>query len=93
MPVYEYECPSCRGVFEALQGLREAPIENCTRCGKKVYRILSAPNVNLGSVSSPTGARYARISVSDELGREKKLQKSYRTLRMPPGVKHNPWED
>ena len=43
--------------------------------------------------SSPTQARYARISEREEIVREGELQKDYERIWLPPPVKHNPWEE
>ena len=90
MPVYEYQCDACREIHEVLQSLRDEPIATCPTCGQAVRRLVSAPNFNSGNYTSPTAARYARMSSSEELGREKKLQRGYDTLPFPPGVKHDP---
>jgi putative FmdB family regulatory protein len=48
MPIYEYQattskkgCRRCRKPFEALQGIKEAPLSACPECGGSVKRILS----------------------------------------------------
>jgi putative FmdB family regulatory protein len=40
MPIYEYKCNKC-GVFEAMQGIREAPLRKCPTCKSKVERQMS----------------------------------------------------
>jgi putative FmdB family regulatory protein len=92
MPVYEYECTPCRVVYEVRQALTDASLETCPRCGSAVSRLISAPNLNRGNHSSPTAAKYARLSTRDELAREKVLQKDYERIWLPPPVKHSPWE-
>ena len=51
MPIYEYEavdaakgCDVCRGGFEHLHKVSET-LETCPRCGGKVRKVFSAPNV------------------------------------------------
>jgi len=39
MPIYEYECPSCKEVFEKKQSFDEAPSAKCPRCQKKAKRV------------------------------------------------------
>lgn len=39
MPIYVYECQSCKHVFEVLQSMSDAPVEKCEKCGKQVKRI------------------------------------------------------
>jgi putative FmdB family regulatory protein len=40
MPIYEYRCNKC-GVFEAMQGIKEAPLKKCPTCKSKVERQIS----------------------------------------------------
>jgi putative FmdB family regulatory protein len=40
MPIYEYRCNKC-GVFEAMQGIKEAPLKKCPTCKSKVERQMS----------------------------------------------------
>jgi len=93
MPIYEYQCDDCREIHDVLQRLDDDPIEFCPTCGQVVRRLVSASNLNTGNYNSPTEAKYARISPTDEIAREKKLQRGYDTLRFPPGVKHDPEVD
>ncbi|MCQ2604684.1 MAG: zinc ribbon domain-containing protein [Spirochaetia bacterium] len=53
MPTYVYECQSCRHVFEVVQSMSDAPIEVCTKCGKKVKRII--PNGSVGIIFKGSG--------------------------------------
>ena len=92
MPVYEYECPRCQAIHEVLQSIRDEPLDACPKCQGAVVRVLSAPNLNTRNLSGRADARYARMSSSEEVARERVLQANYETLPFPPGVKHNPWE-
>jgi putative FmdB family regulatory protein len=40
MPIYEYKCNRC-GVFEAMRGIRDAPLRKCPTCKGKVERQIS----------------------------------------------------
>ncbi|MFZ0677609.1 FmdB family zinc ribbon protein [Candidatus Binatus sp.] len=40
MPIYEYKCNKC-GVFEAMQGIKEAPLKKCPTCKSKIERQMS----------------------------------------------------
>lgn len=93
MPIYEYHCEGCREIHAVLQRMSDDPITSCPKCGQLVRRLVSAPKLNTGNHSSPTAARYARMSPSEEVAREKVLQRGYETLRFPPGVKHGPAEE
>ena len=55
--------------------------------------MISAPNLNLGGLTSPTQAKFAKMSPSEEIAREKELQKTYRTIWLPAPARHNPWGD
>ena len=92
MPVYEYACDACRVVFEARQSLNDAPLQVCPQCQGSLQRLFSAPNFNRGNHSSPTEAKYARMSPREEVAREKVLQKDYQRIWLPPPVKHAPWD-
>jgi putative FmdB family regulatory protein len=93
MPIYEYECAPCRVIYEVRQKLSDPPVTTCPRCEGAVTRLISAPNLNRNNFSSPTEARYARMSEREEIARERELQKDYERIWLPPPVKHNPWEE
>lgn len=40
MPTYEYECQSCKKVFEKFQSIKDDPIRKCPKCGKRVKRLI-----------------------------------------------------
>ena len=44
MPIYEYQCGSCRRQFEQRQSFSDEPVKVCPHCGaEEVRRLLSAP--------------------------------------------------
>ena len=43
MPLYEYECEQCGGLFELIQKFSDEPVKVHEKCGGKVHRLLSAP--------------------------------------------------
>jgi putative FmdB family regulatory protein len=90
MPVYEYECTPCLRIYEVRQAMGDPPLETCPKCGGGVARVMSAPNLNRYNFSSPTEARYARLSPREEIAREKTLQRVYERIWLPPPVKHGP---
>jgi putative FmdB family regulatory protein len=45
MPLYEYECQSCRETFELIQKFSDPPAEHCPRCGGPVTKLLSSPAI------------------------------------------------
>lgn len=40
MPTYDYECLSCRHLFEAFQSIKAEALKKCPKCGKKVQRLI-----------------------------------------------------
>jgi putative FmdB family regulatory protein len=40
MPTYEYECTKCGYNFEVFQAMSDEPLKTCTKCGKKVRRLI-----------------------------------------------------
>jgi len=93
MPTYEYKCEPCRVIYRVSHGMNEKPKIACQRCGAATERMISAPNLSLGGHTSPTAAKYAKMSDSEEIAREKELQKDYEKVWVPPEVKHSPWDD
>lgn len=43
MPLYEYQCDSCRHRFEAIQKFSDPPLTSCPKCGAAVRKLQSAP--------------------------------------------------
>jgi putative FmdB family regulatory protein len=43
MPLYEYKCDRCGGVFEVIEKFSDAPLTKHANCGGDVHRLLSAP--------------------------------------------------
>ena len=90
MPTYEYACDPCRVVYQTWHGMSAPPPPHCPKCRGGLRKLLSAPSLNTRNYSSPTQAKYANVSPSEELAREKELQKVYETIWLPPEVKHGP---
>ncbi len=38
MPIYEYECKTCRHEFESIQKVSEPPLVDCPECGEPQLR-------------------------------------------------------
>jgi putative FmdB family regulatory protein len=50
MPVYEYECNSCKHRFDIKQGFHDQPQAECPKCKKKARRVFhAAPIIFKGS--------------------------------------------
>jgi putative FmdB family regulatory protein len=45
MPLYEYECDTCRHRFEVIQKFSDLPIEKCPKCGSTVHKLMSSPAI------------------------------------------------
>jgi putative FmdB family regulatory protein len=46
MPLYEYQCESCKKRFERIQKFSDPPVEVCPDCGKgPVRKLLSSPAI------------------------------------------------
>jgi putative FmdB family regulatory protein len=41
MPTYEYRCAKCGHQFEHSQGIKDAPLRRCPKCGGKINRVIS----------------------------------------------------
>lgn len=42
MPIYEYVCQDCKEEFEILQRITEAPINDCSKCGGSLRKLISS---------------------------------------------------
>ena len=47
MPIYEYQCQKCEGVFEILQGFNDKPVKKCEECGGRLKRLISVSAFHL----------------------------------------------
>lgn len=45
MPIYEYECETCRHQFEVRQKFSDPPVETCGQCGNSVRKLISVPGI------------------------------------------------
>ncbi len=93
MPTYEYACDACRVIYKTRHGLQDPPPDGCPECAGRLRKVLAAPSLNTRNFTSPTAAKYARLSERDEIAREKELQKVFQTIWLPSEVKHDPWDD
>jgi putative FmdB family regulatory protein len=93
MPTYEYACDPCRTIYQTQHGMNDPRPETCQECGAALRRVFSPPLLNLDRFTSPTEAKYKNVSASEEVVKETELQKVYRTVWLPPPVKHSPWDD
>jgi len=42
MPTYEYECSSCKKIFEIFQSINDKPLKKCRECGGKLKKLVSS---------------------------------------------------
>jgi putative FmdB family regulatory protein len=45
MPLYEYECESCKRRFERIQKFSDPPVDACPVCGAPVRKLPSSPAI------------------------------------------------
>lgn len=67
MPTYEYQCKSCKAVYELRQGFDAETTHTCEECGKgTAKRVLSTPAVVFkGGGWYATDSRSKTSAVSD----------------------------
>jgi len=41
MPTYEYECLTCKKMFEIFQSINDKPLKKCSDCGGKLKKLMS----------------------------------------------------
>jgi putative FmdB family regulatory protein len=92
VPFYEYACDPCEVVYKTQHRISDPGPSSCPKCNGGLRKVISAPSLNTRRFTSPTEAKYANLSVSDEIKKEKELQKVYETVWLPEGVKHSPWD-
>lgn len=51
MPVYEYQCLSCKKAFDRLQRISDSPLRVCPQCGGELVKKMSVPIVQTKSKS------------------------------------------
>lgn len=75
MPVYEYECESCRFRFEEKQGFDDKTITSCPRCQGRVHRVIRpAPIIFKGGGFYVTDNRKGR-DIDSEWSKEESAEK------------------
>jgi putative FmdB family regulatory protein len=47
MPIYRYKCKECEHEFEALQTMKEDPLENCAICMGSLEKCISLTSFRL----------------------------------------------
>ena len=93
MPTYDFACDACRVMYQVHLGMNDPRPQSCPTCDGDLRRVLSPPLLNTQNFTSPTAAKYAKLSASEETAREKQLQQVYERIWLPPEVIHSPWEE
>jgi putative FmdB family regulatory protein len=70
MPIYEYQCASCEGVFEVLQPISAAPLTQCAECGGRLERLFSSPALNVGHYTSRAAERHSKKLTVEQQARQ-----------------------
>lgn len=47
MPIYEYQCESCKDVIEAWQSLSDKPMSTCPNCKGTLKKLISVSSFQL----------------------------------------------
>jgi hypothetical protein len=79
-------------IYKTRHKISEPGPDQCPKCSGALRKVISAPSLNTARFTSPTEAKYADLAISDEIKKEKELQKVYETIWLPEGVKHSPWD-
>ena len=75
MPLYEYQCESCRKITEKIQKFSDPPLDACPACGGAVTKLFSSPAIQFkGSGFYITD--YARKGDSGKSGSGDKADKA-----------------
>jgi putative FmdB family regulatory protein len=45
VPIHEYKCKTCGARTEALQKLRDKPLQKCQKCGGPLVKLISSPAI------------------------------------------------
>ena len=71
MPRYDYRCLECNRTFEATHSMNAAPLKKCLLCGSEsVQKLISPPMINIIKSTSPTGAKYEKLSKKEIIDME-----------------------
>jgi putative FmdB family regulatory protein len=84
MPAYVYTCQSCQSQQEIRHGINDPPPTGCPACGGTLERVFTAPRISAGNYSSPTAARYRKMTPSEEVGYARTQMEERRRPSPPP---------
>jgi putative FmdB family regulatory protein len=73
MPIHEYKCKTCGARSEALQKLRDKPLQKCPKCGGPLVKLISSPAIQFkGSGFYITDYSHKNIPSKEEKARDSK---------------------
>ncbi len=73
MPIHEYKCKACGARTEALQKLRDKPLQKCPKCGGPLVKLISSPAIQFkGSGFYITDYAHKNIPSKEEKARDSK---------------------
>ena len=103
MPIYEYECESCRIRFERLQHFKDDPVKICPECGGAVHRVLQPVGIifkgsgfyitdhrQLSSAASPAQKALAAPKESEEKATTASDTEASKPVKEPTSTKATP---
>jgi putative FmdB family regulatory protein len=74
VPMYEYQCKSCKHRFEVIQKFSDKPVKKCPKCGKAVERLVSSSAIQFKGTGWYV-TDYAKRSGSADRKSESKTEK------------------
>jgi len=74
MPIYEYQCESCRHRFEKLQNISDKPCKKCPNCDGPLRKLISSPAIQFKGKGFYIND-YAKKSGSETEGKAKDSDK------------------
>ena len=83
MPTYEYACDACEINYKTMHSINDPPPTACPSCEGTLRRVLAAPSLNTKRFTSPTEARYAKMSETEEIAR----RRNFRGFTKPSGCR------
>lgn len=75
MPIYEYECQSCKEVHEKVQKFADEPLTVCPKCGGKLKKLISNTSFVLkgtGWYKTDYASSASRTAIESEKKEDKK---------------------
>ncbi|MFA4829608.1 MAG: zinc ribbon domain-containing protein [Thermodesulfovibrionales bacterium] len=77
MPIYEYECLSCKEVHEKVQKFSDEPLTICPKCGGKLKKLISNTSFVLkgtGWYKTDYPSSTSRTAIESEKKEDKKTE-------------------